>query len=156
MSVGVAKLWGKNLTVTKYLNFDSVIHLPQAPLFISFFMGLRGMTNVPVESMRTGGIFWFTDLTVVDPYYLLPVITSATMWLTIELGADSTKLSQANMQTMKYVLRAMPVCILPFTINFPGVSEAVPLNDTLIWMLGEGCTLPFCFSKGCSSPSNML
>jgi membrane protein insertase Oxa1/YidC/SpoIIIJ len=51
------------------------------------------------------------------------------MWLTIELGADSAKLSQANMQTMKYVLRAMPICILPFTINFPGVSVAVPLND---------------------------
>jgi hypothetical protein len=25
---------------------------------------------------------------------------------------------------MKYILRAMPVCILPFTVNFPGVSEA--------------------------------
>jgi len=145
MIVGVTKLWHKNLPVTKYLNFDCVIHVPQAPLFISFFMGLRGMTNVPVDSMRTGGLFWFTDLTVVDPYYLLPVITSTTMWLTIELGADSTKLSQANMQTMKYVLRAMPVCILPFTINFPGVSEAVPLNHIPYMDAGRRLFLVFLF-----------
>lgn len=127
---------------------DSAIHFPQAPLFISFFMGLRGMTNVPVESMRTGGLFWFTDLTVVDQYYILPVVTSATMWLTIELGADSTKLSEANMQTMKYVLRAMPVCILPFTINFPGVSEAIPLNDINPLQILGGCFLLLvCCSK---------
>lgn len=55
------------------------------PLFVSFFMGLRGMANVPVDSMRTGGLFWFTDLTLPDPYYLLPILTSATMWLTIEV-----------------------------------------------------------------------
>jgi YidC/Oxa1 family membrane protein insertase len=95
-------------------------------------MGLRGMSNVPVESMKTGGLFWFTDLTVQDQYYLMPLITSFTMWVTIEVGTDTAKLSAGNLQTMKYVLRAIPVCILPFTINFPGVSETYPLNINLI------------------------
>lgn len=49
-------------------------------------MGLRGMANVPVESLRTGGIWWFTDLTVPDQYFLLPIITSATLLLTIEVN----------------------------------------------------------------------
>ncbi|CAG2062376.1 unnamed protein product, partial [Timema podura] len=99
---------------------NMLVPLAQAPLFISFFMGLRGMSNVPVESMRTGGLFWFTDLTVPDQYYLLPLITSATLYLTIELGTDSARLGSTNMQTMRYVLRALPICILPFIINFPG------------------------------------
>nr|CAD7202441.1 unnamed protein product [Timema douglasi] len=99
---------------------NMLVPLAQAPLFISFFMGLRGMSNVPVESMRTGGLFWFTDLTVPDQYYLLPLITSATLYLTIELGTDGARLSSTNMQTMRYVLRALPLCILPFIINFPG------------------------------------
>nr|CAD7430370.1 unnamed protein product [Timema monikensis] len=99
---------------------DGKLHELLAPLFISFFMGLRGMSNVPVESMRTGGLFWFTDLTVPDQYYLLPLITSATLYLTIELGTDSARLGSTNMQTMRYVLRALPLCILPFIINFPG------------------------------------
>lgn len=102
----------------------NVIHFLQAPLFISFFMGLRGMANVPVESMRTGGLFWFSDLTVPDQYYLLPLLTSFTMWVTIEVGTDSVKLSSGNLQTMKYILRAMPICILPFTVSFPGVSAS--------------------------------
>ncbi|EDW05095.1 GH23226 [Drosophila grimshawi] len=98
---------------------NMIVPLAQAPLFLSFFMGLRQMANTPVESMRDGGLFWFTDLTMADPFYLLPVITSATLYLTIELGTDSARLSAANMNTMKYVLRALPIVIFPFTMNFP-------------------------------------
>lgn len=99
---------------------NMLVPLAQAPLFISFFMGLRQMANTPVASMLDGGLFWFVDLTVPDQFYLLPVITSLTMYLTIELGTDSAKLSSQNLQTMKYVLRALPFLILPFTVNFPG------------------------------------
>jgi len=98
---------------------NMLVPLAQAPIFISFFMGLRQMANAPVASMAHGGLFWFTDLTLQDQYYLLPVITSCTMYLTIELGTDSARLSSQNMQTMKYVLRALPFVILPFTVNFP-------------------------------------
>ena len=99
---------------------NMLVPLAQAPIFISFFVGLRGMANAPVESMRYGGLFWFTDLTVPDQFYALPIITSMTMWLTIEVGTDSARLSSQNLQTMRYVLRALPVLILPFTVNFPG------------------------------------
>lgn len=99
---------------------NMLVPLAQAPIFISFFMGLRQMANAPVESLREGGIFWFPDLTICDQFYALPIITSITMFLTIELGTDSARMSAANMQTVRYVLRAMPLFILPFTINFPG------------------------------------
>ncbi|XP_072938130.1 mitochondrial inner membrane protein OXA1L [Epargyreus clarus] len=97
-----------------------MVPLAQAPLFISFFMGLRGMANCPVESMMTGGLWWFTDLTVPDQFFLLPLITSATMWATIELGVDGGRLEAQNMQLMRYFLRAIPIIMIPFTINFPG------------------------------------
>lgn len=99
---------------------NMIVPLAQAPLFISFFVGLRQMANAPVESMKDGGLFWFSDLTIADPYYLLPVITSITMLATIEVGTDSARLQHQNMQTMKYVLRALPLVIFPFTMNFPG------------------------------------
>ncbi|XP_044766993.1 mitochondrial inner membrane protein OXA1L [Coccinella septempunctata] len=97
-----------------------VVPLAQMPVFVSFFMSLRQMANLPVESLKTGGILWFTDLTLPDQYFLLPIITSATLWATVEIGADTAKLSSQNAQIMKYVLRALPIVILPFTINFPG------------------------------------
>jgi YidC/Oxa1 family membrane protein insertase len=99
---------------------NMIVPLAQAPIFISFFIGLRQMANAPVESMRDGGLLWFTDLTVADQFYLLPIITSVTMLATIEVGTDTARLNHQNMQTMKYVLRALPFVILPFTINFPG------------------------------------
>lgn len=99
---------------------NMLVPLAQAPIFISFFMGLREMANTPVESMRDGGLFWFTDLTICDQFYALPIITSLTLFLTIELGTDSARMSAANMQTAKYILRALPIFIFPFTINFPG------------------------------------
>lgn len=99
---------------------NMIVPLAQAPIFISFFVGLRQMANTPVESLRDGGLFWFTDLTIPDQFYLLPIITSITMLATIEVGTDTARLQHQNMQTMRYVLRALPLVILPFTINFPG------------------------------------
>lgn len=99
---------------------NMLVPLAQAPLFISFFIGLRQMANAPVESLTTGGLFWFVDLTVPDQFFLLPIITSFTMLATIEVGTDGARLASANLQTMKYVLRALPFVILPFTVNFPG------------------------------------
>ena len=52
---------------------------------MSFFFALKGMANTPVESMKLGGLLWFTDLTVCDPLYLLPMLTSITVWATIEV-----------------------------------------------------------------------
>ena len=37
--------------------------------------------------MTVGGALWFTDLTVADPYYLLPIAASGIFLLTVELGA---------------------------------------------------------------------
>lgn len=42
------------------------------------------------------------------------------MLFLFQLGTDTAKLTSQNMQTMKYILRALPVVILPFTVNFPG------------------------------------
>lgn len=56
------------------------------PLFVSFFMALRKMSNAPVESLKDGGLFWFTDLTVPDQFFILPVVTSITLWITIEVN----------------------------------------------------------------------
>lgn len=77
------------------------------------------MVGVPVESMKDGGLWWFTDLTVPDPYCLLPLLTSTTVFITLELGTDTLKLG--NMGTMKYICRAIPVIMFPFIIKFESV-----------------------------------
>ena len=117
---------------------NMLVPLAQAPLFISFFMGLRGMANCPVESMSYGGMAWFTDLTVPDQFFLLPLITSATMWATIELGVDGGRLDAQNMVLMRYFLRAVPIIMIPFTINFPGAILVYWCSSNFISLIQVG------------------
>lgn len=135
---------------------NMVVPLAQMPIFISFFIALREMASTPVESLKTGGLFWFQDLTVPDQYFAMPIITSFTLWATIEviflkiavidkhelfflqLGTDSAKLSAQNMQIMGYVLRALPIVILPFTVNFPGAILCYWVSSNFISLLQVG------------------
>ncbi|XP_061664903.1 mitochondrial inner membrane protein OXA1L [Syngnathoides biaculeatus] len=95
-----------------------LVPLVQAPIFISFFMALRKMAYLPVPSMQTGGALWFPDLTAADPFYVLPLAVTGTMFFILELGAESG-VDNPNLRAMKTVFRIMPFVILPLTINFP-------------------------------------
>nr|XP_056719651.1 mitochondrial inner membrane protein OXA1L [Euleptes europaea] len=95
-----------------------LVPLVQAPIFISFFIALRKMAELPVPSLQTGGLWWFTDLSAADPLYILPLTVTFTMWAILELGAESG-VSNPNLRVMKTVFRVMPVVILPLTISFP-------------------------------------
>ncbi|KAI0211068.1 Mitochondrial inner membrane protein OXA1L [Lamellibrachia satsuma] len=95
-----------------------LVPMAQLPIFISVFMGIRQMTTLPLQSMTTGGILWFTDLTICDPFYALPIMTMATFLLTLELGVDGIRADSMS-HVMRYVMRAMPFVMLPFIMNFP-------------------------------------
>ncbi|XP_063325981.1 mitochondrial inner membrane protein OXA1L isoform X1 [Pelmatolapia mariae] len=95
-----------------------LIPLVQTPVFISFFIALRKMAYLPVPSMQTGGALWFADLTASDPFYILPLAVTGTMFFILELGAESG-IDNPNLRAMKTVFRIMPLVIFPLTINFP-------------------------------------
>ncbi|KAK8041585.1 YidC/Oxa1 family membrane protein insertase [Apiospora phragmitis] len=46
------------------------------PFSFGMFRLLRAMGQLPVPSLETGGIAWFTDLSVYDPTYVLPMATA--------------------------------------------------------------------------------
>ncbi|XP_059148877.1 mitochondrial inner membrane protein OXA1L-like [Physella acuta] len=107
--------------------------LCQVPIFLSVFIGLRGMANLPVESMKTGGCLWFPDLTITGPLYGLPLLTAATFWLTVEAGVDGLS-AQSQTHVMKWFLRAMPVIMLPLIANFPSAM-------LVYWFTSNGFSL---------------
>jgi len=90
----------------------------QGPIFVSFYLALRGMSNLPLDTLRDGGILWFTDLTVPDPLYILPIITCASVLIMFEIGADGAMRAD-NMKLMKHFMRAVPFVMFPFIIHFP-------------------------------------
>ncbi|XP_077444329.1 mitochondrial inner membrane protein OXA1L isoform X2 [Stigmatopora argus] len=109
-------LFQKKHDVNPFRGF--LIPLVQAPVFISFFMALRKMAYLPVPSMQHGGTLWFPDLTAADPFYILPLAVTGTMFFILELGAESG-VDNPNLRAMKTVFRIMPFVVLPLTINFP-------------------------------------
>ncbi|KMQ94442.1 mitochondrial inner membrane protein oxa1l [Lasius niger] len=124
----------KKSDVSVLRNF--IVPLVQAPVFLSFFLALRGMANAPVESLKHGGFWWLQDLTIHDPYYIMPIVTSVTMYITIELGADGTDLKTMGM--LRYVLRALPFVILPFMIHFPGAILTYWASANFISLIQTG------------------
>eukprot|EP00092_Neocalanus_flemingeri_P006572 GFUD01007085.1.p1 GENE.GFUD01007085.1~~GFUD01007085.1.p1 ORF type:complete len:432 (+),score=101.77 GFUD01007085.1:42-1337(+) len=103
----------------------------QASFFTSMFFGLRGMVNVPVQSLSSGGILWFTDLSIADPTCVLPVLTASTLFLQLYLGADGI-----NLDTMppivKKLMFAMPLISIPVMINFSSALNVYWLTNNMI------------------------
>lgn len=68
------------------------------PAFMSFFFGIKAMT-ASYPSIASGGVLWFPDLSVPDPYVALPIVASFTFLGIMELALRGR---QAAMQPMQY------------------------------------------------------
>jgi YidC/Oxa1 family membrane protein insertase len=77
------------------------------------------MSNLPVESLKAGGILWFTDLTVPDPYFILPVVTCLSLWCALEFGVEAGNMPGMSALARKLMVRGMPLVLFPFIFSFP-------------------------------------
>jgi YidC/Oxa1 family membrane protein insertase len=57
----------------------------QLPLFVSFFLALRDMGNL-YPGFETGGDFWFSNLALPDPMWILPAYNSLSFLFMVEMG----------------------------------------------------------------------
>ena len=58
-----------------YKLWKQIVPLIQVPIGYGMFRILRDMAAIPVPSMETGGLWWITDLTVSDPFFVLPILS---------------------------------------------------------------------------------
>jgi len=94
--------------------------LLQAPVMISFFMALRKMSQLEaVPGFSTGGLWWFTDLNLADPTYILPVSAGLGFLAIFELGSENGGGQQQMTRQMKMFFRLMSVGMVPFTASLP-------------------------------------
>jgi YidC/Oxa1 family membrane protein insertase len=56
--------------------------LAQGPLFVCFFLAIKRMSELP--SFEHGGAAWFTNLSVADPLFIMPLLSGATFLATVE------------------------------------------------------------------------
>lgn len=102
------------------------VPLIQMPIFVTFFFALRAIANAGLPSLQNGGFSWITDLSVADPFYILPCLSAALTLAVLETGAETggVQTAQTNQQKMiKNVLRVVTVGVIPFIAHFPAVSK---------------------------------
>lgn len=97
--------------------------------------GVQALQAVP--SMVDGGLLWFTDLTVADPYYILPVVCTGLLGLNAWKGMTKEKLlellgvgssSTGTTAWQRGLMRTM--MIFPF---FPLIMSHLPSAIFLYW-----------------------
>ena len=103
----------------------------QLPIFIVLYQTIKQFEHL--ESFRTGGLLWFQDLTVADPYFILPVAYVLTMMASQELTVRRTAPQQKNL------MRVLPVAFGLFLFRFPAglfvywvTSNAITFCQNLI------------------------
>ncbi|SPQ21445.1 3c189008-5d38-41cc-9fda-86b2cbdd8014 [Thermothielavioides terrestris] len=96
-----------------YSLWKNLIPLVQVPIGIGMFRLTRGMAALPVPSFETGGILWFTDLTVPDPLFIFPVLTGIIMTMAIRMPLAYMAQEQQKM------LRIMSLVMLPLSVVVP-------------------------------------
>ena len=83
----------------------------QLPIFIVLYQTIKQFEHL--ESFRTGGLLWFQNLTVADPYFILPVAYVLTMMASQELTIRRTDPQQ------KQIMRFLPLAFGFFLFRFP-------------------------------------
>lgn len=75
--------------------------LVQMPIFLGLYYTIKEFENL--QSFTSGGLLWFTDLTVADPYFVLPVIFVLSMMASQEIVLRNTAPQQRRL------MRFLPV-----------------------------------------------
>lgn len=83
--------------------------LVQIPVFIALFWTLLAAVELRYAPLA----LWITDMSVPDPYYVLPVIMGISMWIQSKLSPTPTDPIQAK------VMQIMPVAFSVFFFFFP-------------------------------------
>lgn len=65
--------------------YKSFVPMLQLPLAFGMFRVIRGMGSLPVPGLANESVLWITDLTVADPLYVLPALTSLFLYFSLKV-----------------------------------------------------------------------
>ena len=85
-AVETQKIWTEMSALRKTAGmrmWKQFVPLVQIPISFSLFRLMRGMATLPAPGYETGGFLWVKDLTVADPYFILPLVQTAALYRTM-------------------------------------------------------------------------
>jgi YidC/Oxa1 family membrane protein insertase len=114
----------------------------QAPVFISFFWGLRRLADVRPEA-SSGGALWFPDLGATDPTYMLPILSTGSALALILLAmpaiANASAAEAQQQQQLRLLFGGLTLVSLP-------VAVSMPVSVLLFWNTNNAFSLAYALS----------
>src|SRR5215216_7136038 len=86
--------------------------LVQMPVFITMYQVIRNHEET-IPSFANGGLVWFTDLTVANPCFILPVLSACILVAAGEISSRNVNAGQRRM------VQLLPVAFTAFIARFP-------------------------------------
>jgi YidC/Oxa1 family membrane protein insertase len=94
--------------------------LIQMPLFFTAFRAQTLLIPLHADEMATAGMLWFTNLAYTDATFALPIISSAIMLLSMELGAEGV--GEKHRALFRNLMRGLAVITVPLLSFLPAGS----------------------------------
>jgi YidC/Oxa1 family membrane protein insertase len=135
--------------------------VPLIQMFLGFgtFRLMNGMAHLPVPGLETGGLLWFHNLAIADPYFILPLATSAMMFVVMKVRqiqfhslpspisylkltslvmqkGGETGSSQMSPNTMRLMAYGFPALSFMFTWWLPAAIQ-LSFFITSVWSAGQ-------------------
>lgn len=89
--------------------------------------------------MSTGGLYWFKDLTVPDPYYLLPLVSAITVAAVFKIGAETGGTNQGvSPQIQKLLTRIGPIMVFACSTKVSSVIALYWCTSNMISVMFSG------------------
>ena len=124
----------------------------QMPIFIGIFYVIRQFGGIPgyrppqYPSFQEGGLFWFQDLSQMDPYFVLPVLSALTMLAATEITSKNIDPQQ------RWLMRLLPIGITVFLWSFPAGLFVYWITSNLV-TLAQNYAI-YNYGPGRRSPGN--
>ncbi|KAI0467963.1 hypothetical protein F4859DRAFT_220387 [Xylaria cf. heliscus] len=101
-----------------------LVNFLMIPFSYGMFRLCRGMAGIPVPGLDTGGLAWFTDLTVHDPFYILPCMSIAMAVVVMkQMQRANLTIEPTQLMIQKIMLYLMPPLIFIGTAWLPAAVQ---------------------------------
>ncbi|CAK40411.1 uncharacterized protein An09g06030 [Aspergillus niger] len=116
--------------------WKAMIPMIHIPFGFGCYRVVNNMCSLPVPGLTTEHVAWLQDLTVSDPYYILPLIGSVILHHTLKKGGETGMNQMKDSAFKSLFLYGMPTISFLFMANFPGALQLYFLT-TSVFALGQ-------------------
>ncbi|KAJ5182936.1 hypothetical protein N7492_000552 [Penicillium capsulatum] len=104
-------------------SWKSFVPMLQIPLAFGMFRVIRGMASLPVPGLANESVMWLTDLTVADPLYVLPALTSFFLYLSLKRGGEAGMAELMSGSLGKAMIYGLPAMSMAFMAFVPSALQ---------------------------------